>query len=229
MADRYGPLYKAADLIARALPKRGSGAFEDLVVHRFIEFLQALDAAQESNGFITFALQTGGSIRVLYRGSELFGLQPHTTHIRLGTRFEPITEDRKILLDTIANSEPLFQRRIESPLVFHAQWRCGKGELEVLERFVQDLPVMTAQDEVADISHPRHFSGAVRQKALEDFYRSGKFCPGVGVKRHKVDIEAGQRIEFDHVLPVSKGGSSSGGNIQVLCMECNRRKRDTAL
>ena len=69
----------------------------------------------------------------------------------------------------------------------------------------------------------------MRQRALEDFYRSGRFCPGVETKRHKVDIEAGQRIEFDHVLPYSKGGSSTDGNIQVLCMDCNRRKRDRAL
>ena len=31
-------------------------------------------------------------------------------------------------------------------------------------------------------------------------------------------------IEFDHIIPVSKGGSSEEQNIRVACLECNRRK-----
>jgi hypothetical protein len=31
-------------------------------------------------------------------------------------------------------------------------------------------------------------------------------------------------IEYDHVIPVSRGGSSGVNNIQILCMPCNRAK-----
>jgi len=31
-------------------------------------------------------------------------------------------------------------------------------------------------------------------------------------------------IEFDHIIPVSKGGSSEEHNIRVTCFECNRNK-----
>jgi len=36
-----------------------------------------------------------------------------------------------------------------------------------------------------------------------------------------------QRLEFDHVIPLSKGGSSTTRNIQLLCEPCNRTKGAT--
>ena len=33
-------------------------------------------------------------------------------------------------------------------------------------------------------------------------------------------------IEFDHIVPVSKGGSSTVNNIELLCQICNRSKSD---
>ncbi len=33
-----------------------------------------------------------------------------------------------------------------------------------------------------------------------------------------------ERLEFDHVIPVAKGGSHTARNIQLLCESCNRKK-----
>ena len=37
----------------------------------------------------------------------------------------------------------------------------------------------------------------------------------------------GVKLEVDHVLPVAEGGSDSLDNLQTLCFECNRGKRDS--
>ena len=35
-------------------------------------------------------------------------------------------------------------------------------------------------------------------------------------------------VEFDHLIPVARGGPTTAENLRVLCRPCNRRKRDDA-
>jgi hypothetical protein len=43
-----------------------------------------------------------------------------------------------------------------------------------------------------------------------------------GCSKHLRDDE----VEFDHIIPVSKGGSSEEHNIRLTCFDCNRDKSD---
>ena len=35
-----------------------------------------------------------------------------------------------------------------------------------------------------------------------------------------------ERLEYDHIIPVIKGGSNTARNIELLCEACNRAKSD---
>jgi hypothetical protein len=42
-----------------------------------------------------------------------------------------------------------------------------------------------------------------------------------------VQCNSNKNLEFDHIIPVAKGGNSTERNIQLLCLECNRKKSGT--
>jgi 5-methylcytosine-specific restriction endonuclease McrA len=39
-----------------------------------------------------------------------------------------------------------------------------------------------------------------------------------------VDCGNRERLEFDHIIPVSRGGSNTARNLELRCESCNRRK-----
>lgn len=70
------------------------------------------------------------------------------------------------------------------------------------------------------------FSGGVDKKysrtpipertRIEVWRRDGGACAKCGSR---------ERLEYDHIIPVSKGGSNTGRNIELLCESCNRAKQ----
>ena len=41
---------------------------------------------------------------------------------------------------------------------------------------------------------------------------------------HCVDCGSRERLEYDHIIPISQGGSNTARNIELRCESCNRRK-----
>ncbi|HOM52356.1 MAG TPA: HNH endonuclease signature motif containing protein [Phycisphaerae bacterium] len=60
----------------------------------------------------------------------------------------------------------------------------------------------------------RHIPRDVRQRVYQKY---GGRCAECG---------SNQYLEFDHIIPVTKGGSNSEQNVQLLCRRCNLKKSD---
>ena len=56
------------------------------------------------------------------------------------------------------------------------------------------------------------------QTRIEVWHRDGGVCTKCGSR---------ERLEYDHIIPVSKDGSNTARNIELLCENCNRSKRDS--
>lgn len=79
-------------------------------------------------------------------------------------------------------------------------------ERRIFERLKQKLTV----GDDAKLSRP-NIPEAVR---IEVWRRDGGVCR----------CGSRERLEYDHIIPVSKGGSNTARNIELLCEACNRRK-----
>ena len=71
---------------------------------------------------------------------------------------------------------------------------------------------VTDEDEDQEDRPDRYIPSAVK---IGVWRRDGGKCVECGSK---------ERLEYDHVVPISKGGSSTERNVQLLCEKCNRKK-----
>ena len=87
--------------------------------------------------------------------------------------------------------------------------------LEALRILVEPefIPLENATSDIADEDKPdRYIPSAVK---LSVWRRDQGKCVECGSK---------EKLEYDHIIPVSKGGSNTERNIQLLCEKCNRKK-----
>lgn len=220
MKKGFGNIHYCIHFLDRVLSKSACSSSDGAAAfHIASHLLKELDALQEQNPLVTLSFSTD-SLRVYFRGQLQFHIQPR--------------QCRTIIWIPGAYSRELCQEIQKRPQLFsvegeHISWVFSIGGvkwfMEYLRSNWQPSGVNTPK---ARIAHSRHIPGEVRQAVLTEFLASGRWCPGVAgiTKRHKVNET--MRIEFDHILPHSVGGSNGFWNVQVLCSDCNQLKRATA-
>lgn len=88
----------------------------------------------------------------------------------------------------------------------------GKITTEVAAEALKLLPAAGEANEASD--DRTSIPSEVRR---EVWRRDGGRCVRCGSR---------ERLEYDHIIPVTKGGSNTARNVELLCETCNRRKSD---
>ncbi|MFK8067388.1 MAG: HNH endonuclease [Gammaproteobacteria bacterium] len=119
-----------------------------------------------------------------------------------------LDKSKNILGRNLAADELVSYSRLHE-IIFH--------EIQYLVYILRDIvesgwPPIKEEADRGNDSPNRYISKEVK---LSVWRRDQGKCCECGTK---------ERIEFDHIVPVSKGGSNTERNIQLLCEQCNRKK-----
>jgi len=145
------------------------------------------------------------------KGSRLYIPMPSSPEQLATQRAEPvrISPSRWLYRDYLVEMEDsdIYRQDDAALLVKRAVLReerelaHARQEVETLERF-GDLPSVS-RDVISD------------EVRMFVWQRDGGRCVRCGAR---------EKLEFDHIIPLADGGSSTERNIQLLCEPCNRSK-----
>src|ERR1700722_6922351 len=85
--------------------------------------------------------------------------------------------------------------------------------------FGHDCPVFHVAEPLTETRELRNISRSIpRDVQFRVLKRENQICRECGRSVQDEDVE------FDHVIPYSKGGSSDESNVRLLCKKCNRKR-----
>ncbi|NUM44927.1 MAG: HNH endonuclease [Anaerolineales bacterium] len=116
----------------------------------------------------------------------------------------------------------IFQAKVvpESPIIYGVQkpyWLVlGAKSEEALKGLIESLGI-NLNEEINQNEDKRNHQRQPIPKEVQIFVwrRDNGRC---------VECGNSDKLEFDHIIPISKGGSNTARNIQLLCEKCNRKK-----
>lgn len=232
MSEKFGDLHRFSDfvLICLGSGKKQSKSLENQSkslenVIFLMDFFKDLDRTQRERFWITHVIHAGGSggcIKLFVNRLLSVRLLPQVGGIGLLT-YWPEDEIPEYFDAKSEAGNWKIPRQTQNG---RRAWTVPYSDLAAIIEFLELQPEPDESRPMIDQKHPWHIPGTIRSVILSEFKESGSWCLGAaGKKRHKVKDE---RIEFDHILPFSKGGSNSLHNVQILCESCNRAKSATA-
>ena len=97
------------------------------------------------------------------------------------------------------------------------------GKVEVIEEYSKEVHSVTFSIKLPSILRLLKYVRVKKNKMVKfsraNIYGRDKYsCQYCNTSFHS------EELTFDHVIPVSRGGTKSWGNIVTACIDCNRRK-----
>jgi 5-methylcytosine-specific restriction endonuclease McrA len=145
-------------------------------------------------------------------------------------RVTPLAPERFALQVTLDQETHHLLRQAQD-LLGHA---VPSGNLaEVLKRSLLALVGLLEKRKFAATDRPRARCSSTRSRTIpaasrrEVWERDGGQCAFVSDHGHR--CEARSRLEFDHVIPLARGGESTASNLRLLCRAHNQHAADRVL
>ena len=114
--------------------------------------------------------------------------------------------------------------------LFHVQ-------TEIIDKYTTEEAILTIKkmvlSEDAKIQKLKKEVELLERLSTQDFKNKRPLIPD-GVKLFVFNRDEGkciscgskENLQFDHIIPIAKGGSNSEENVQLLCQQCNLKKSD---
>ena len=139
---------------------------------------------------------------------ELDGYPPKEISIELTGKHTPIEDSFINSIVLILNKESINHSIISDLIKF----------VDGFELKITWFILWTDTKKSSQKNKRRAISGKTRQNVL---MRDNYTCQICGAT-----VKDGAKLEIDHLVPVSKGGTNDENNLQVLCQQCNREKHN---
>lgn len=222
---KFAKLYQSTDFFQSLLSKQKIPTADNVAfIHSCFEFVKNLAQISHDSKDLTLLFSANDGLRIYLGGVMQVFVKPTQKYL-LFHFF-----DRSLPLYAKVKSDinlALVLR--DSPQGDYTMLEAVGGTLPFLLTFIAELAPAIDFDSVVDsITHPRYFPGDVREDALRAFEANDRLCGGVSGKTKPHKVKLSESLEFDHILPHSRGGASSLGNLQILCTTCNRTKSGSA-
>ena len=193
--------------------------------------MQALWLQQECVSSLVDIHQTLGNLyRLLYNG--LSTLEEYDSERLRKLGHEPLAvracfeSDSSLDQDDI---ESVVENELRRTGVWHEHRLVKAIVLAEITYMLDALEILVEPDFVPEESSDTNVTEDKNEEQAKERYIAAAVKRAVWTRdRGKcVQCESRERLEYDHIIPISKGGSNTERNVQLLCEKCNRSKGAT--
>lgn len=134
---------------------------------------------------------------------------------------------RELLKDEDATEEEIERfvlKELKSVGFNKFHWYLKSSLINEIEYMIDALHIMVEKDFVPFVDSEDSEDSEETDKPNRYISSSVKIAVWRRDQGKCVDCESKEKLEYDHIIPVSKGGSNTERNIQLLCEKCNRKK-----